>query len=756
MSKDGNDNYSQIKELEEQIKILKHINKENADLIKFYDTDTLTGLLIKDAFFRETQKFLNKNPNEQFIFLRFDIDKFQTVNSLFGYDEGDRLIQYCANELRKVKSMVKESVIGRIDADIFCLCIKFNEGENIVPSLSSVELFLEGFREDYRFNMSVGIYVIKDTSELLRDIYAKSSVAARKCKGNTTLHYANYDKEMDKEIVQQQIMSSEMHKALKHNEFVVHFQPKVDLKTQRLVGAEALVRWNHPTHGFIPPSDFIPTFYKNGFIALLDLYVFTSVCSCLETWKKRGLQLVPISINMTQVTMMDLNLPNKLFAIMNTYGIEKEYIHLEITEGSYSVDTEKSIMCAKEFHERGIHLEMDDFGTGISSLTMVHELPINTLKLDLRFIKSYSESKSNAGIIHFIVSLARQMELNLVAEGIENENQLEFLKNIGCDIGQGYFFSKAVSAKEFESILKTWESTHIAHTAPETHLPLNMNDLWIPDSNFNILFNAIAGPAAIYEATSEVLSVKVLKANDDYFQVMEVPRSGKHHTFEDLLQLIYGEDLAVLQKSFIESIQTKKSFSALVRRINLKGKRKTKWIKFNVRILFQTKIATLLLANLEDVTTQQEHISYLEREANIHDEYRKQLSIYRGAEASGLATMKLDDGIELVYANDAFLDMHGCSREYAFSNAKTILLDTVYPDDKQIVMEALQKVIKNKQDHFKWAMRIVTMDKKIIPTIATGIVRYENKSVYADIIVRPQDETLPVATHIGEKDSPAF
>ncbi len=750
MSSEKQDKDSTIKELQSQIEILKHINKENANLIKHDSTDSLTGLLNKDAFFREVKSLFAKFPEDKFLFLRYDIDKFQTINALFGYDEGDRLLQYCANEILTLKQTNPDSVMGRIDADIFCLCIKFNESANFEPTIEATERFLEGFREDYRFNISVGLYLIKDTNEPMRDIYAKATLAARKCKDISSLHYFLYDEATDAELISQQIISSEMHKALKNNEFVMYYQPKVDLKTQNLVGAEALVRWKHPTKGLIPPSDFIPIFYKNGFIATLDLYVFTSVCANIQEWQKAGLPLVPVSINMTQISMMDEELPNKLFAIMETYGIEKEYIHLEITEGSYSVDTDKSINCAKELHEKGMHLEMDDFGTGISSLTMLHELPIDTLKLDLRFIKSYEESKSNAGIIHFIVSLARQMDLTLIAEGIETEHQLDFLKNIGCDIGQGYLFSKPVQESDFQDLLQKWKTIELTQTEEASSLPIDMNDLWIPDSNFNIIFNTIAGSAAIYEITSDATSVKVLKMNDEYLQAMEIEKSGKHHTFSDLLALIQQEDLVALQKSLVLTLQTKQPLSMIIRRINIPGRSSPKWLKMSMRFLFKTKTSTLVLANLEDVTSQQEEINYLEKETQIHEDYKRQLSIYNEAEQNGLATMQLTEkGLILEYANDAFLELHAASRDYAFSHADTFLMDTVHQDDSEIIVKAFENIIKQKKKNFRWTMRTLSLNGTELVTIVNGAIRYTREGIFADIVVRELKKTDSVLFYIG-------
>ncbi len=734
------DQSSIIKELQEQIKILKHINDENAFLIKHDSTDQLTGLLKKDAFFRETNRLLHTYPKSTFLFFRFDIDKFQTINTLFGYDEGDKLLIYCAKILSKIRKSNTDFIAGRFDADVFCCCCKVEKDEDIIPSFEETEKFLEGFRKDYRFNFSMGLYKITNTKEPLRDIYAKATLAARKCKDSSTQHYFLFDKTTDEELITQQLISSEMYRALKKEEFVPFFQPKVDLKTRQLVGAEALIRWNHPKRGLLSPSEFIPIFYSNGFITQLDLYVFKTVCSHLRKWINSGITIIPISINMSQISMMDLELPDKLFAIMDTYNIDKKYIHLEITESAYSVDTSKSIQCAVELSNRGLHLEMDDFGTGISSLTMLHELPVNTLKLDIRFIKSYSETKQNAGIIHFIGSLARQMQVGLVAEGIETENQLEFLKNIGCDTGQGYLFSKPLNAKDFKKAITSWTILEEIPEPPDENFILDMNDLWIPHSKFNILFNMIAGAAAVYEFTTNVSSVKVLKANDEYLDTMVVEKSGKHHTFNDLEKLIHLEDLKELQKRIKKIIQDQVPFSMLIRRINIPEKNGPKWIKMTIRTLFKNKTASLILAMIEDVTTQQEHIDYLERESKIHEDYKKQLLIYKTAEQSGLASIQVEkNGLTLTYANDVFLKMHGITREYALDHKTTILMNTIHPDDKKLIIKALSTVIKKKQTHFSWSMRIQSLDGSVRDTVVHGVIHYSDRDPTIDIIVRPRE-----------------
>ncbi len=235
--------------------------------------------------------------------------------------------------------------------------------------------------------------------------------------------------------------------------------------------------------------------------------------------------------------------------------------------------------------------------------------------------------------------------------------------------------------------------------------------------------------------------------NDEYLRIMEVKKSGIHHTFEDLLALFQPEDLKELQATIAQVLATKKTLSMLIRRINIPGKDTPKWLKMSLQFLFHTKSTSLILANLEDVTTQKEHIDYLEREANIHKEYKTQLSIYKGAETSGLATMKIGETIELVYANDIFLTMHGCTLEYALDHKESVLLDTIHPEDKDPVIKALHSLIKKKKDRFTWSMRIQTLKKETLPTVVNGVLRFEGEEVFADIIVRPLLTAHSVRTH---------
>lgn len=743
-----------IKNLKRKIKDLHYINQKNSKKNNDFYTDPLTELLTKEAFFHSVRKILDTNPNDKFLFFRFDIDKFQMVNILFGDQEGDRLLKYCASALQEMVNPYSESILGRIDADIFCSCCKLNVKQDIQSVLyEDIDSFLKNYREDYRFNISMGLYYIQDNKESIQNIYSRATIASRKCKDSSNLYLYCYDDTMNKEILKNQLIVSEMYNALKNGEFVPFLQPKVDLQTGKLVGAEALVRWKHPKRGLVAPQEFIPLFEQNGFIVKLDQNIFRQVCQFIKDWISMGIEPVPISLNLSQFNFTNSNLVTELISILDEYKVDKKYIHFEITETAYSVDTKQTLQIAKELDSHGLHLEMDDFGTGISSLTMLNELPVKTLKLDLRFIQSYSEAHNNGNILNFIVSLAKQMQITLIAEGIETEDQLRFLKSIGCDYGQGYLFSKPIEKKEYDKILTSWTILHANHVEADMNSILDMNDLWFPNSKFNFLFNILVGGVAIYEIDNEVTSIKLIRANDDYFTVLGLAKQKEQLKTIDVSTYILEDDFVVLKNKIIDSIAHNSPLAAEIRIANFSNSKQHRWIKIGSRIIVRNKENTLFLVNLENITTEKERTTHSKREMKIHTEYKKQLSIYQDVHSSGVATIRIDDRISLIYANDAFLQLHECSRKYAFTHFNSIIAAMIYPKDFSMSEKALKSLLREKKEHVEWTMQIITKKGNIRAIVVSAFIRYENDGTYADIVARDITNTKSLKTQIEDTEN---
>ncbi|WP_455717695.1 EAL domain-containing protein, partial [Anaerosporobacter sp.] len=234
---------------------------------------------------------------------------------------------------------------------------------------------------------------------------------------------------------------------------MVYYQPKFDLSTECVIGAEALVRWKHPQYGFLSPAEFIPIFEKNGFISELDYYVWDCVCQKLDSWIETGHQLMPISVNVSRVDLYNPKLPELLFGLIMKYNIPIQYLHLEITESAYTDNAKRMIDIVNQIRQIGFVIEMDDFGTGYSSLNMLSDLPIEILKLDMSFLKNNVGRSSGRSVIQFVINLAKWLGLFVVAEGVETQEQAIFLKNMGCDYAQGYYYSKPIEDADFEKLL---------------------------------------------------------------------------------------------------------------------------------------------------------------------------------------------------------------------------------------------------------------------------------------------------------------
>ena len=255
-------------------------------------------------------------------------------------------------------------------------------------------------------------------------------------------------------LLREQAITECMESALKEGQFEIYLQPKYSVKQERLSGAESLIRWNHPEWGLQSPGQFIPLFEQNGFITRLDQYVWDQTCAILQRWEKMGYPEIPVSVNVSRADIYNVDLPEILTETVQKYGLPPSRLHLEITESAYTENPSQIIEVAGRLRELGFIIEMDDFGSGYSSLNMLNKMPIDILKLDMKFIQNETEKQASQGILRFTMGLARWMDLSVVAEGVETREQFEQLREIGCDYVQGYYFAKPMPCGEFEKLIK--------------------------------------------------------------------------------------------------------------------------------------------------------------------------------------------------------------------------------------------------------------------------------------------------------------
>ncbi len=275
-------------------------------------------------------------------------------------------------------------------------------------------------------------------------------MACNSVKGIYDVNYAFYDDRFMENLRAEQVIIDNMKLALTDRQFIVYYQPKYDLSIEKPAGAEALVRWIHPELGFMPPNDFIPLFERNGFITDLDIYVWDTACKDMSDWIKAGHQPIPISVNVSRADIYNPNLTTILLDLIQKYDLDPQYLHLEITETAYTENSTQLIHVVNQLKSLGFIIEMDDFGSGYSSLNMLAEISIDILKLDRGFIQNEMTNEKSKGILNFVVGLAKWLKLPIVAEGVETKEQIQSLKVLGCEYVQGYYYAKPMPKEDFE------------------------------------------------------------------------------------------------------------------------------------------------------------------------------------------------------------------------------------------------------------------------------------------------------------------
>lgn len=424
--------------------------RETAAMMNLIQYDRLTGLYSKEFFYDQVRNILLRNPDLQYDIICSDIENFKLVNDVFGVKTGDRLL--CGIGRAYQEKLQGKGICGRLNSDQFACLLEHSQEYND-------ELFVQASTETnallevHNIVMKWGIYYVEDRAVSVEQMCDRALLAARSIKGQYGKHFAIYDDTLRNQLLREQAITDSMESALAGNQFVVYLQPKYRIKDRIMIGAEALVRWNHPEWGFMSPAEFIPLFEKNGFITMLDQFVWDKACAAIRDWDSRGYYPISVSVNVSRADIYNEDLASILIQIVEKYGLDPSRLHLEITESAYTENPKQIIDTVTLLREQGFIIEMDDFGSGYSSLNMLNDMPIDVLKLDMKFIRSEMAKPKSQGILQFIINLARWMNLSVVAEGVETKEQLSRLSEIGCDYVQGYYFARPMPGSEFEELL---------------------------------------------------------------------------------------------------------------------------------------------------------------------------------------------------------------------------------------------------------------------------------------------------------------
>ena len=419
------------------------------------DYDSLTDVYKAEAFYRKTSEIINARTDTEFALFSVDIDKFRLINDSYGIDEGNKLLHIVGDVLKEI--VPKDSCVKRYQADVFSVVLPYDDDQQLIDFMTDMTAAVNAKSNiPTHVAFTFGIYKIIDRELPIRLMCDRARAAKRQLKGSASAsNYALYDDTIRLKLREQAEIEERMEEALENREFVMFLQPQVDVKTRKIYGAEALVRWNNPSKGIMVPFQFLELFESNGFIVKLDRYMWEEACKYLRNLKERGIDL-PIAVNISRAHIGATDLTQVFTDLVKKYDISPKNLELEITENLFMDDVHELFDQMSSLKQNGFSIHMDDFGSAYSSLNMLRNAPVDTLKIDKFFFDEIMTTERGRIIVESSVRMAKQLGLLTIAEGVEKQEQLDFLAAIGCDIVQGYYFSRPVNIEGFEKFYEEY------------------------------------------------------------------------------------------------------------------------------------------------------------------------------------------------------------------------------------------------------------------------------------------------------------
>ncbi|HBG3481660.1 TPA: EAL domain-containing protein [Clostridioides difficile] len=423
-----------------------YIKKSNEkEILSLAYEDKVTDIGNQNKFYRECSKYLLDKPSLNYIIVYFDINNFKMINDTFGYEFGDNLLITIAKALKE--ELTEGEVYARLSSDYFAIFCDYKNGRNkIIRKLDNIRSNIESnLSIVFEISLCVGIYFVEEGEVDIQKAVNKANMARSVAKGKN-INYAIYNEDVRNKLSEESMILDDIKIALVKNQFEVYYQPKFSLVTGEMIGSEALIRWNHPEHGFISPAVFIPIAEKSKLILKIGRFVFERVCNDLYEWKKQGKKIVPVSVNLSRVELYQPDIVKFINKTIKMYNLSSDFIEIEITEtvAINELNILKNVL--NELRTYGFSISMDDFGTGYSSISCLRDMPIDILKLDKSFLGGIEHDERSRNI-------AKSLDLVVIIEGVESKEQAELMKQFGCDLVQGFYFARPMPAKNFLDLL---------------------------------------------------------------------------------------------------------------------------------------------------------------------------------------------------------------------------------------------------------------------------------------------------------------
>ena len=573
---------------------------ERSQIQLLRERDQLTGLYNAATFYDKAERLVADMPDIAYDAAYIDIEHFKIYNEWHGREAGDAILRAIASRIGEI-ARKHGGIAGYLGGDDFTLLLPHGLiDEKRVES----ELKKEPFdsEDTIGFQPAFGVCAIDSPDVSVVTACDHAMIAMNSVKGAYTKRIAWYEAEMTEEMETEAKILLEVKRALTNHEFVLHWQPQCNTRTERIVGLEALVRWQHPSRGIVMPGAFIPVLERNNFIASLDLYVWDEVCRNLRSWIDRGNRPIPVSVNISRADLYAIDVVETLEDLVSTYGLDHRLLELEITESAYAEDR-KMAEAVRQLKALGFTILMDDFGSGYSSLNMLKDITVDVLKIDMGFLNREDDTQRSESILEAVVSMARLMDLRIIAEGAETKEQVDFLQEIGCDYAQGYYFHRPMDTEQIEALLGQPNAVDFRGVLSPLMDLIDLDALLNENVTSHTLVDNLLGGMAVYAVYPD--RFELLQVNNSYYRVTGCNAIDLHERQRFIFRQVHPDDRDLIMSLFQQAEQHPVSGAeGTIRRYRLNGE--LMWLHLKVFFLRREQERSIFFASLADVTDQRE------------------------------------------------------------------------------------------------------------------------------------------------------
>lgn len=665
------------------------------------ETDNLTGTLNLSGLRRRFEESLKRYPDSRFVVFYADIKDFKYFNTLFGYKAGDDLLNYWCETINKHRK--GKDLICRMSGDRIVVLVRENRRRPHRNRFDAVladvrEHFKEAFGE-YIIDIAGGYYEYDPRKEgpvELDQLIAYARQAQKSVKNKSGSGYAIYNEEMWSAQRRKLEINGHLERAIRDGEIMVYAQPQYNYVTGELIGAECLCRWKHHEWGMISPGEFIPALEETGRIFELDYFVWETACKCMRKWLDRG-QRISLSVNVSRKDIDHADLPAIFKGLIDKYQIPADMLRIEITESAYMEETGRLIELVRNLSGQGFSVEMDDFGSGFSSLNLLHDIAIDVLKLDVGFLQDSKRNDISGSIVNAVIKMAHIIGIRVLAEGVENMEQAEFLKSNGCLFAQGFFFSKPLPMESFEELLQNASISELKKSYKRFQV-FNIQELYDRNSSGFFIFNNCMGPAALFDYNKSSLQPVII--NDAFCDLIGFSRGYIEESRRNVFDIFARESVETLKNLMDEAIRSGRSEGEIyVARIG-------RYLKITFRHVATRDNVELCFCEGEDVTNKrilEERLTELQRDREAQMTYMP----------GGTFRCILRENGPMDYVSEGLIKMMGYDSMDAFLEKHRFHDDMICVADRARVHESLNRQCKT-QNICKVEYRMEKRDGSLI------------------------------------------